>query len=181
MLDKPFQKCYNNNVESERQHILGILGSRASHYKKVEKVIDKLSTICYNNNVNKNKFKERNEVFSMEKKMTKKEMFALIMGEVAHNEEMVAFLKHEIELLEKKRGSADSKKADAHAKEEQLVKTVLATLGRKVTVTEMLNASAELLAELKTNQKASAVLKRLVDKGEVVKTIEKKVSYFSVV
>ena len=115
------------------------------------------------------------------KKMTKKEMFALIMGEVAHNEEMVAFLKHEIELLEKKRGSADSKKVVTQAKEEQLVKTVLATLGRKVTVTEMLNASAELLAELKTNQKASAVLKRLVDKGEVVKTVEKKVSYFSVV
>lgn len=115
------------------------------------------------------------------KKMTKKEMFALIMGEVAHNEEMVAFLKHEIELLEKKRGSADSKKVVAQAKEEELVKTVLATLGRKVTVTEMLNASAELVAELKTNQKASAVLKRLVDKHEVVKTVEKKVSYFSVV
>ena len=113
--------------------------------------------------------------------MTKKEMFTLIMGEVAHNEEMVAFLEHEIELLEKKRGSADSKKANAQAKEETLVKSVLATLGRKVTVTEMLNASAELVAELKTNQKASAVLKRLVDKGEVVKTVEKKVSYFSVV
>ena len=61
------------------------------------------------------------------------------------------------------------------------MKSVLATLGRKVTVTEMLNASAELVAELKTNQKASAVLKRLVDKGEVVKTVEKKVSYFSMV
>jgi hypothetical protein len=45
----------------------------------------------------------------------------------------------------------------------------------------MLGASMELVAELKTNQKVSAVLKRMVDKGEVVKTVEKKVSYFSVV
>lgn len=117
----------------------------------------------------------------MEKKITKKEMFEKIMEEVKGNAEMVAFLEHEIELLNKKKGSADSKKVVAQAKEEELVKSVLATLGRKVTVTEMLNASAELVAELKTNQKASAVLKRLVDKGEIVKTVEKKVSYFSMV
>lgn len=116
----------------------------------------------------------------MEKKITKKEMFALIAKEVAHNEEMVAFLKHEIELLDKKKGSADSKKVESQKADEELVKSVLVTLGRKVTVTEMLNASAELMSQLKTNQKASSVLKRLVDKGEVVKTVEKKVSYFSI-
>ena len=179
MLDKPFQKCYNNNVESEKQHILGILGSRASHYKKVEKVIDKLSTICYNYNVNKNKFKERDEVFSMEKKMTKKEMFALIMGEVAHNEEMVAFLKHEIELLEKKRGSADSKKSEEHKVIMDLIRVRLVALAKPVTVSELQFADSE-LAKL-SNQKVSSMLKKMVDNGEVVKTVEKKVSYFSVV
>ena len=117
----------------------------------------------------------------MAKKMTKVEMFKALMDKYDLSANEVEFINHEIELLEKKRGSADSKKVVTQAKEEQLVKTVLATLGRKVTVTEMLNASAELVVELKTNQKASAVLKRLVDKGEVVKTVEKKVSYFSVV
>ena len=117
----------------------------------------------------------------MEKKMTKKEMFALIREEVKGNAEMVAFIDHELELLEKKKGSANSKKVGEQIKEEQLVKAVLVELARPVTVTEMLGASVELVTELKTNQKASAVLKRLVDKGEVVKTIEKKVSYFSMV
>ena len=117
----------------------------------------------------------------MEKKMTKKEMFALIREEVKGNAEMVAFIDHELELLEKKKGSANSKKVGEQVKEEQLVKTVLVALARPVTVTEMLGASMELVAELKTNQKVSAVLKRLVEKGEVVKTVEKKVSYFSVV
>jgi hypothetical protein len=116
----------------------------------------------------------------MEKKMTKKEMFAMIKEAVKENAEMVAFLEHEIELLEKKKGSANSKKVGEHAKEESLVKAVLMALGKKATVTEMLGASMELMTELKTNQKVSAVLKRLVDKGEVVKTVEKKVSYFSI-
>ena len=116
----------------------------------------------------------------MEKKITKKEMFTKIMEEVKGNAEMVAFLEHEIELLNKKKGSADSKKVESQLADEQLVKSVLTTLGRKVTVTEMLNASMELMSQLKTNQKASSVLKRLVDKGEVVKTVEKKVSYFSI-
>ena len=116
----------------------------------------------------------------MEKKITKKEMFALIAKEVAHNEEMVAFIKHEIELLDKKKGSVNSKKVAEQTREEEIVKAVLSALGRKVTVTEMLNSSMELLAELKTNQKVSAVLKRLSEKGEVVKTVEKKVSYFSI-
>ena len=114
------------------------------------------------------------------KKLTKKEMFAMIMKEVEGNAEMVEFLAHEIELLEKKKGSANSKKIGEQAKEEELVKSVLATVGRKVTVTELMNASMELVGELKTNQKVSAVLKRLVDKGEVVKAVEKKVSYFSI-
>lgn len=117
----------------------------------------------------------------MEKKITKKEMFALIAKEVAHNEEMVAFINHEIELLEKKKGSVNSKKVAEQAREEELVKAVLSALGKRVTVTEMLNASMELLSELKTNQKVSAVLKRLVEKGEVTKTVEKKVSYFAIV
>lgn len=115
----------------------------------------------------------------MEKKMTKKEMFAMIMGEVAHNEEMVAFLKHEIELLEKKRGSADSKKNEEQRKVMDLIVARLSALGKGVTVSELQFADGE-LAKL-SNQKVSAMLKKLVDNGEVVKTVEKKVSYFSVV
>ena len=115
----------------------------------------------------------------MEKKMTKKEMFALIMGEVAHNEEMVAFLKHEIELLEKKRGSANSKKVEEHNAIMGAILETLTFAKKSMTVSELMKVNAELGAL--SNQKVSAMLKKLVDNGEVVKTIEKKVSYFSVV
>lgn len=114
----------------------------------------------------------------MEKKMTKKEMFALIMGEVAHNEEMVTFLKHEIELLEKKRGSANSKKTEEQKAIMEVIKATLMVANKPMTVSQLMKTDVELGAL--TNQKVSAMLKKLVDNGEVVKTVEKKVSYFSV-
>jgi DNA-binding transcriptional regulator GbsR (MarR family) len=57
------------------------------------------------------------------------------------------------------------------------IKTALAEVGKAVTITELQNASAT-MAEY-SNQKLSALLKKLVDAGEVVKTTEKKKSYFS--
>ena len=42
------------------------------------------------------------------------------------------------------------------------------------------NTSSTGEKKMTATQKASSVLKRLVDKGEVVKTVEKKVSYFSI-
>ena len=114
----------------------------------------------------------------MEKKITKKEMFAKIMEEVKGNAEMVAFLEHEIELLNKKKGSADSKKVEEQNKIMNLILNRLVALAKPVTVSELQYADGE-LAKL-SNQKVSAMLKKLVDNGEVVKTVEKKVSYFSI-
>ena len=113
----------------------------------------------------------------MEKKLTKKEMFALIREEVKGNADMVAFIDHELALLEKKRGSADSKKSEEHKVIMDLIRETLALADKGLTVTGLQQANAELGAL--SNQKVSAILKKMVDKGEVVKTIEKKVSYFS--
>ena len=44
--------------KAQRQHILETLGREQVSSKKLKKGIDKLSTICYNNNVNKNKSKK---------------------------------------------------------------------------------------------------------------------------
>ena len=113
----------------------------------------------------------------MAKKITKKEMFTMIKAQVKDNAEMVAFIDHEIELLEKK---ASSKKATKTQKANIGIKsTILAVLegGKSMTVTEMQGASAE-LGEL-SNQKVSALVRQLVEAGEVVKTIDKKVSRFS--
>lgn len=113
----------------------------------------------------------------MANKITKKEMFTMIKAQVKDNAEMVAFIDHEIELLDKK---ASNKKATKTQEANVGIKsTILAVLegGKSMTVTEMQGASAE-LGEL-SNQKVSALVRQLVESGEVVKTIDKKVSRFS--
>ena len=113
----------------------------------------------------------------MANKITKKEMFTRIKAQVKDNAEMVAFIDHEIELLDKK---ASNKKATKTQEANIGIKaTILAVLGsgKSMTVTEMQGASAE-LGEL-SNQKVSALVRQLVEVGKVVKTIDKKVSRFS--
>ena len=113
----------------------------------------------------------------MANKITKKEMFTMIKAQVKDNAEMVAFIDHEIELLDKK---ASNKKATKTQEANVGIKsTILAVLegSKSMTVTEMQGASAE-LGEL-SNQKVSALVRQLVEAGEVVKTIDKKVSRFS--
>ena len=113
----------------------------------------------------------------MANKITKKEMFTMIKAQVKDNAEMVAFIDHEIELLDKR---ASNKKATKTQEANVGIKsTILAVLegGKSMTVTEMQGASAE-LGEL-SNQKVSALVRQLVEAGKVVKTIDKKVSRFS--
>ena len=113
----------------------------------------------------------------MANKITKKEMFTMIKAQVKDNAEMVAFIDHEIELLDKK---ASNKKATKTQEANIGIKsTILAVLegAKPMTVTEMQGASAE-LGEL-SNQKVSALVRQLVEVGKVVKTIDKKVSRFS--
>ena len=118
-----------------------------------------------------------------EKKMTKKEMFAMVAEVVAQMEcegkaEMLAFLSHEVELLERK--SSSPKKSAVQVEQEQAqVKLLefLAEVGKPVTISELwelVPASKEFSC-----QKASAMLKKLVEAGKVVKEVDKKKSYFS--
>ena len=113
----------------------------------------------------------------MANKITKKEMFTMIKAQVKDNAEMVAFIDHEIELLDKK---ASNKKATKTQEANVGIKSTILTVlegAEPMTVTEMQGASAE-LGEL-SNQKVSALVRQLVEAGKVVKTIDKKVSRFS--
>lgn len=122
----------------------------------------------------------------MTKKMTKKEMFAMVIAtieatEVENREEMVNFLNHEVELLEKK----SSKSGTTKTQKENLVlmeqlKEALGEMTEAVTISEFQAKSTHEVATL-SNQKLSALLKKLVESGEVVKTVEKKKSYFALV
>lgn len=115
----------------------------------------------------------------MEKKMTKKEMFNLIANAMKENDDVVAFCNHEIELLEKKASkSGQTKTQKENAILIESVFSALATVGKPVTITELQTEVAEMSNY--SNQKLSALLKKLVDCGRVVKTIDKKKSYFSI-
>lgn len=118
-------------------------------------------------------------------KMTKKEMFAQVIAmaqgkEVAvTSEEIVAFAEHEIELLAKKSGKTG--KTKTQKENEVLVEQVfdaLTEVGKAVTVTEFQSASE--FASQFSNQKLSALLKKLTDAGRVVKATVGKKSVFSV-
>lgn len=117
-------------------------------------------------------------------KMTKKEWFAVLVGivegsEYADKDGALEFINHEVELLEKKSGKTG--KTKTQKENEVLVEQVfdeLATFDKGMTVTELQGAS-EFLAQF-SNQKLSALLKKLVDAGRVDKSIEGKKSYFLV-
>ena len=116
----------------------------------------------------------------MANKMTKVQMFEAIKAveAVSANEEMVAFINHEIELLNKK---SANKKATKTQEENVTIKeeilSVLTTEG--ATVTDI-QSKSETLSAL-SNQRVSALLRQLIESGEVVKSTDKKKSYFALV
>ena len=117
-------------------------------------------------------------------KMTKKDYFNTIATIVANSdvdnkEDIQAFISHELELLAKKAGKSGQTKTQ---KENEVIiekiYNALAEVGSPVTITE-LQSQVPAMAEY-SNQKLSALLKKLVDNGRVTKTIDKKKSYFSI-
>ncbi len=124
-------------------------------------------------------------VLAMTKKMTKKEMFAVIAEtiermEVDNKAEMLNFIDHEIELLNKKSGKSGQTKTQKENEifKEQLI-TAFAEMTEPVTISEFMEKSTSEVAKL-SNQKLSALLNQLVKAERMVKTVEKKKSYFSI-
>ena len=115
----------------------------------------------------------------MANKITKREVIGMMMNEevVKANPTYVAYLENELALLNKK---AQNKKATKTQEQNVGIKAtilkVLATIGSG-TVTDIQNGNEELSAL--SNQKVSALVRQLVESGEVVKTIDKKKSIFS--
>ena len=109
---------------------------------------------------------------------TKREMFNLIATVNADNAEIVEFCKHEIDLLDAKKTSKTPTKTQKE--NEVIMAQILVTLdeiGESATVTEILAHGVEGF-EL-TNQKTSALLRKLIEGGKVVKTIEGKKARFA--
>ncbi len=111
---------------------------------------------------------------------TKREMFTAIRAIVADNEEMVAFIDHEIELLNRK--SASPKKPTKTQIENEGYKAdivaYLTSADAPKTIKEM-QADISSLAGL-TNQRITHMLTDLVKSETVRKDYVKKVPYFSI-
>ena len=138
----------------------------------------------------------RKGVFTMtnatEKKLTKREMFNRVieLAEVAIELEMeldfdatevIDFAEHEIEMLDKKASSKSAKDKEKEKADEVLISIILETLlgSAGMTASEILkaNANREEFADV-SNQKVSALLKKLVDRESVKKFTDKRKSYF---
>ena len=116
-------------------------------------------------------------------KVTKRERFAQLMeivkaSDVESSAELVTFIEHEVELLTKK--NSRSGKPTKTQVENETIKTqivsILERVGKPMTVTQLLAENE--LANL-SNQKISALLTQLRKSGEVVRTTEKKVAFYS--
>ena len=116
-------------------------------------------------------------------KVTKRERFAQLMAiveasNVANATELKEFIEHEVELLNKKNsrsGKPTKTQVENEAIKAQIV-SILKRVGKPMTVTQLLSESE--LAGL-SNQKISALLTQLRESGKVMRTVEKKVAYYS--
>lgn len=164
------------------------MACRTNFQKKFEKPLDKPLGLWYNEYIkDKDSLKNQKGIDTMAtstttKKLTKRDRFEALlkMSEVQANPDMVTFIEHEIELLAKK--NAGDKKPTAKQMENDAVKQVIldemtANPDKLYTVTDLIKGVPE-LAEY-SNQRVSALLRQMIDAGTVVKTVDKRKSYFS--
>lgn len=116
-------------------------------------------------------------------KATKKDMYNILLALDAVKEvpELVKFVENEISLIDSKKTKAQEKRAKSsgdNAKLQNEIIEVLLTKTKPIRIAEIQKGNAKL--ENLSNQKMSSLLKGLVERGEVEKTIEKKLAYFSI-
>ena len=117
----------------------------------------------------------------MANKMTQRDYFNETKSvlETLGRDDLVAFINERIAALDKK--SANRKPTKTQAENEGIKAVILEVLEKSenpLTVTEVLKADERLSGF--TAQKISALMTQLVGGGEVEKTVEKRVSRFSV-
>lgn len=116
----------------------------------------------------------------MANRTTKRDYFFALREYVADNADLVAFIDHEIELLEKKASTPRGE-----------TKTQLQNKGFQAEIIEFLTAAdaPKTIKEIQagvlsiadaSNQKVTHLLTPLVNEGVLVKTYEKKVPYYTI-
>ena len=123
-----------------------------------------------------------------EKKLTKKDKYGMLLGvlngEIVSEENktiLEEFIGNEVALLERKASKVDSKKNEEHESLMSAIKIALYNKGDKMTCSEIVKAVNTAEGTEHSLNKISAMLTKMGEKGsgEVVKTMEKKVAYFT--
>ena len=111
-------------------------------------------------------------------KMTQRDYFneIIALAEVNDRVDLVEFAKGRIAMLDKK---ADSKKPTKTQEENVAIKReILSVLTNEGATVTDIQSRSEVLSAL-SNQRVSALLRQMVAEDVVVKTVDKKRSYFS--
>lgn len=120
------------------------------------------------------------------KKLTKMNKFEMVMeilvnGEFDNKDLLIEFVQHEMDLLAKKNSTGTVRKPTKTQLENEkyvaMIEEIL--LDKEPRTISDIQAENEIFAEM-TNQKMSALLKKLVDSQKVVKFVEKKKTYFQI-
>ena len=117
-----------------------------------------------------------------EKRITKKENFEAIRAILVERgeDELVAVIDHEIELVSKKRNT-QTKAQKANVELVEKVYEILQASDVPMTAGEIFNTARDNgIDEITSNQKASALLKMLVDANRVEKLVDGKKSTFKI-
>lgn len=120
--------------------------------------------------------------------MTKREIYTEVIeivsaSETANKAEIIDRITKDIEALDKKSTSKTATKTQKQNIENvEIVYNALAEIGKPVTVTELITATniKTVENEAMTTSKVTALLKKLLEAGRVVRTTEKKKALYSV-
>ena len=120
-----------------------------------------------------------------EKKITKREKFEMVLKMVEGNDMLTEFISHEIELLSNKSSKGSAKKDEEQEAFFEVIRDILVecnhALGMQCgTIAKDERAATFAWKDGKetSSQRVSAMLTKLVAKGDVVKTTDKKTTYF---
>lgn len=120
----------------------------------------------------------------MANKLTKKENFKRVIEVLEERglTDLVEVMQHEIDLIEKKSANKTAtKNQQANEGIKEVILKELARVGKPVTITELINESAEIVALTGgSNQKVSALMTQLKNTGAIVRTQDGKKALFSI-
>lgn len=114
------------------------------------------------------------------KKLTKKEKFAMVKEYVLDNPMLVEFLDNEIDLLNKKASSSAKTKTqkDNEIIKERILGILNANRDNQYTISEFQATFEEFSIDKYTNQKLNALFTQLKNEGKIERVQDKKKSYF---